>query len=152
MTPTIFFRLLAIIALAFVLAGCASTIGNRIIAAPNQGQSLDLLGDQGAKSWSDLIERPFFSQRIDLESPHDGSRLVSFRLPAGPYPHRYVFEHRGGDSFGIELGANWQGGPHQPARRTILFIHGWQADYRQLFFHALGLAEMGWQKTRTHII
>ncbi len=113
------------ITLLLGLVGCASTIGNRIIAAPNQGQSFDLLGDEGGTSWSDHIERPFFSQRIELNSPHDGSRLVSFRLPAGSYPHRYEVEHRGGDSFGIELGVNWQGGPTSlPAGQCCSFMAG----------------------------
>ena len=151
MTTIVFLRLLATILLVLALSGCASTIGNRIIAAPNQGQSFDLLDDEERKSWSDHIERPFFSQRIELNSPHDGSRLVSFRLPAGSYPHRYELKHRDGHSFRIELSANWQGGPHQPARGTVLFIHGWQADYRQLFFHALGLAEMGWDGVLTDL-
>ncbi|TVR93266.1 MAG: alpha/beta fold hydrolase [Wenzhouxiangellaceae bacterium] len=146
-----FARPLTTIMLLLALAGCASTIGNRIIAAPNQGQSFDWLGNEGEPSWSDLIERPFFSQRIELNSPHDGSRLVSFRLPAGSYPHRYVFEHRDEHSFGIELSVNWQGGPHQPASGTVLLIHGWQADYRQLFFHALGLAEEGWDSVLTDL-
>jgi pimeloyl-ACP methyl ester carboxylesterase len=133
------------------LAGCASHIGNRIIAAPSQGQGFDLFGEQAEQFWLDHVERHYFSQRIELASPHDGSRLVSFRLPAGNYPHRYEFEHRSGDPVRLEFGLRWAGGPHQPAHGTILFIHGWQGDYRQHFFHALALAGDGWDSVLTDL-
>jgi pimeloyl-ACP methyl ester carboxylesterase len=144
-------RLVTAIMLLCVLAGCASTIGNRIIAAPNQGQGFDLLGDEAEQLWLGHVERHYFSQRIELASPHDGSRLVSFRLPAGTYPHRYEFEHRSGDPVRLDLGLWWSGGPHQPSQGTLLFIHGWQGDYRQHFFHALALAEDGWDSVLTDL-
>lgn len=144
-------RLMALILLALGLSGCASTIGNRIIAAPNQGQGFDLLGEEAEQLWLGHVERHYFSQRIELASPHDGSRLVSFRLPAGTYPHRYEFEHRSGDPVRLDLGLWWSGGPHQAAQGTLLFIHGWQGDYRQHFFHALALAEDGWDSVLTDL-
>jgi pimeloyl-ACP methyl ester carboxylesterase len=151
MRVAFFVRLMTATLLLCGLGGCASYIGNRIIAAPNQSQGSALFGQQAEQFWIDHVERHYFSQRIELASPHDGSRLVSFRLPAGGYPHRYELEHRSASSFKLEFAIEWPGGPQLSARGTLLFIHGWQGDYRQHFFHALALAGDGWDSVLTNL-
>lgn len=144
-------RILVVISLLMGLGGCASTIGNRIIAAPNQnGHGFSIDGEAG-DFWAMHLERHYFSQQLVLDSAHDGSQLRSYRLPAGDYPHRYELEHVSSRRFRLDFGVYWAGGPHQPARGSVLFVHGWQGDYRQHFFHALTLAGDGWDVVLTDL-
>lgn len=144
-------RLLTAIVLVLSLGGCASYIGNRIIAAPNQGSGGLQFDGEAGEFWNEHVEQHFFSERIVLESPHDRSVLVSHRLPAGDYPHRYEFEMLSPRQFRLEFGIHWGGGPHQPALGTVIYVHGWQGDYRQHFFHALALADDGWNGVLTDL-
>lgn len=141
-------RLVLAIALLISLGGCASYIGSRIIAAPNQsGDSLSF----DDEAWEAQIEPQLFSQRLEIKSPHDGSQLISHRLPAGDYPHRYERKHVSSRQVRLEVSVSVPVGPHQPARGTVLFVHGWQGDYRQHLFHALALAGDGWDGVLTDL-
>lgn len=144
-------RLLLAISLLVSLGGCASYIGNRIIAAPNQNGEWLNGGSEFEAFWVEHLEPNYFSQRLELKSPHDDSLLISYRLPAGDYPHGYVLEPVSNRRFSLEFGVHWAGGPHRPARGTVLFVHGWQGDYRQHFFHALALAGQGWDGVLTDL-
>jgi len=137
-------RLLLITFMALVSTGCASYVGKRIVEAPN----LDGGGITALKQldgfWTEGVEKHIFADRIEINSHADDALLTTFVLPAGDYVHEYSFEMSEADSLKLNFRVWFNDGPNPPATGSVVLLHGWQSSSRQMFFHALALADHGW--------
>lgn len=127
-----------------VSTGCASYVGKRIIEAPNSKGEQFTGPKQLEGFWTQGVKKHIFADRIEIKSHVDEALLTTFVLPAGDYGHKYSFEMPDAGSGKLNFNLWITHGPNPPATGSVLLLHGWQASYRQMFFHSLALANHGW--------
>lgn len=124
--------------------GCAGYIGERIVRAPNVDQPEGIFGERFDKAWESRVAHHFLVDQTRIRTREDGTALHVAILPAGNYPHRFDFERdERGFSMDVQIGMP-VGPPREPAKGTIVALHGWQLEHRAMLYHAMHVAARGW--------
>lgn len=129
---------------ALCLTGCASYIGERIVRAPNIDQPTGIFGEEMDEAWESHMAKHFLVERTRIRAPADDVQLNVSILPAGYYPSSASVEQKEGSiEMGLQAGMP-VGPPRGPPKGTVVTVHGWKGESRAMLFHAMEMADHGW--------